>query len=1106
MAVPNPLGRIMSFLINSKTTTSHASYPAYSLSTLFYHRRSLSSSTPFLSSATTSNSSSNTTNSTAPAVLLVESPAKAKKIQEYLGPEYRVIASYGHIRDLPAKTGSVNPEEGFEMRWELADGARARVTDIAKAVKEAPRVYLATDPDREGEAISWHLVEELKNRGAILSKTKNGDVGGGNGDGSLVVVPQRITFTEVTKSAIEAALAAPREVSIPLVEAYMARRALDYLFGFNLSPLLWRKLPGARSAGRVQSVALRLIADREAAIEAFTPQQYWTLHAQVDVTHSDSDSKKAMPVLANLTSVDGHAPPSPGFLDVSIAENIRTRIDQSQFSVAAVSKKETTRNPPPPFTTSTLQQEANKRLGWGAARTMQYAQKLYEAGIITYMRTDGVSISPQAIEKIQSAILQLHGQSFLPEKPRFYSSKSKNAQEAHEAIRPTNFSRPPSTLVPQGIEAPALQLYSLIWSRALASQMASVRIQNVGADFVNEDKSLKLRSTASHTLFPGYLAAYGFGGGSGGGGSGSGSNSGRAAAASAAFDNDDEASTDSLNTNSITKSSSTQFLSGEQAASALSQLLENSPVFVHDPEAAGHETRPPGRFTEGTLVKALEEAGVGRPSTYAPTLKLLQARKYVRKEGRALHPEPLGRVLSSFLCLYFPTYVDPAFTSRMEEELDLVSAGKESWKELLGEFWGPFHQRVGELANLTGTEVIDALNEELEILLFGKKGEEREEGKNNDDNLLQSGANDGEASLNTNSLSSASSSSAASDNSLETSENQEVTSQVDVISPPGKACPSCGKPLSLKLSHRGGPFIGCTAYPECKYTRQAGIDLFGDTLNGSGTSESSTNGNDNATTNSAADGSSDGNLKNLNSQEVAEQYGLRGPARFIGKDSRDKPIFLRQGPYGPYAQLGTDTDHEMRRAPLPKSLNLRTVKLDYALSLLALPRTLGNHPETNEPVIIRNGKFGPYVSHKRSMRSLSKDLDPLSITFEEALELLKVAEVMAEKKEARKKLKEEAVNSKGNGEEVSVKRGRKVGSGSSVKKVKVKSEKKKIKEEKESIRADGDADGVTASAKKISRKTSKVNKNEAISEPDDNTVEPVVMRARSAFQFFLQGN
>jgi len=1096
MAAPNPLGRVMSFLINLRAT-SNATNPIYPLFSHNTCRRSISSSSILPLASSTSGSSA--TAATAPAVLLVESPAKAKKIQEYLGPEYRVIASYGHIRDLPAKTGSVKPEENFEMRWELADGAKSRVTDIAKAVKEAPRVYLATDPDREGEAISWHLVEELKNRGALEINASG-------------VVPQRITFTEVTKSAVIAALASPREVSIPLVEAYMARRALDYLFGFNLSPLLWRKLPGARSAGRVQSVALRLVADREAAIEAFTPQQYWTIHAQVDVpsnidngTGGDRDggllqtkdeeggfeksknSKPPLPFLANLISIDGRAPPSPGFLEESVAQSIRTRIEHSQFSVAAVTKKETSRNPPPPFTTSTLQQEANKRLGWGAARTMQYAQRLYEAGIITYMRTDGVSTSPKVIEKIRSAVVQLHGQTFLPEKPRFYANKSKNAQEAHEAIRPTDFSRPPSTLVPQGIEAPAVQLYSLIWSRSLASQMASVRIENVGADFINEEKSLKLRSTASHTLFSGYLAAYGFNG-RGRSGNGRGER-----AAAAAFEDDyngDSTSTNELPTSSKASdsSSSTQFLSGEPAAIALAQLVQNCPVSVHDPEAAGHETRPPGRFTEGTLVKALEEAGVGRPSTYAPTLKLLQARRYVRKEGRALHPEPLGRVLSAFLCLYFPTYVDPAFTSRMEEELDQVSAGSEGWRELLREFWGPFHERVGELANLTGTEVIDALNEELEILLFGK---------NEGDNVLQNGEGGEVSSVNSSTSSSSAAAAAAIEENKEEEKLSSSSPSSQVISPPGKTCPSCKKTLSLKLSHRGGPFIGCTAYPECKYTRPAGVDIFGDALGssipgaGNGANGESTSSISNDHSHSADIDTADGDGSPFSSIELAEKYGLRGPARFIGKDSHGKPVFLRQGPYGPYAQLGSDTDHEMRRAPLPKAYHMRSVKLEYALSLLALPRTLGDHPKTNELVVVRNGKFGPYISHGRSMRSISKDIDPLTITFEEALELLKVAEVKAEKKKERKKATEEAQNKGKNVETISI-RGRKLGSGA---KGKASSTAKKKKEKLATM--------TTIDA--VAKKASKATKSKSSIEVGKKIGTPVTKRARSAFQFYIQG-
>lgn len=859
----------------------------------------------------------------APAVLLVESPAKAKKIQEYLGPNYRVLASYGHIRDLPAKTGSVNPEQGFEMRWELSDSSRPRVAEIAEAVRAAPRVFLATDPDREGEAISWHLVEELKHRGAL----------------SANILPERITFTEVTKPAVEAAIAAPREVSIPLVEAYMARRALDYLFGFNLSPLLWRKLPGARSAGRVQSVALRLVADREAAIEAFIPQQYWTLHAQVDVTDGDG---RVGSVQAALTKVDGATPPSPGFLNQEEAQRIQKRIESSNFSVASVGKKEISRNPPPPFTTSTLQQEASRRLGWGAARTMQFAQKLYEGGYITYMRTDGVNVAPQAVQSLRSAVEDAHGSAYLPSEPRYYSSKSKNAQEAHEAIRPTNPNLQPSTLLAMGMEATEVQLYSLVRSRAMASQMASTKVESVGADFASEDGSLTLRATASYTLFPGYLAAYGM------------SNSAAAGGGRLNREEGDETSDGIAEAAARGKG----FFAGEEAAEALGRLAQGQDGAVHNPEASEHETRPPGRFTEGTLVKALEEAGVGRPSTYAPTLKLLQARRYVRKEGRALHAEPLGRVLSAFLCRYFATYVDPEFTSRMEDNLDEVSAGREGWKDLLEQFWEPFHGRVAELGSLTGTEVIDVLNEELEVLLFGRPL------ASNKENLEQNQVVDGQE------------------------ESQAVKDSTAELQP-GRICPSCSSPLSLKLSHRGGAFIGCTSYPTCSYARPvlAPPDLAP----------------------SEGEGEDASGFPIESGMALAEKYGMRGSVRVLGEDSRGKVIFVRQGPYGPYVQLGIDSDVEMRRAPLPKTLNARAVKLDYAFSLLALPRELGNHPEDAVPVIVRNGKFGPYVVHGSHMRSIPKDLDPLVITLDEAVHLL-------EPRERGNKGKSAAVSAKPKGE------------------------------------------------------------------------------------------
>ena len=876
-------------------------------------------------------------NSPHPAVLLVESPAKAKKIQEYLGPDYRVLASYGHIRDLPAKNGSVNPQEGFEMRWELSDNARPRVAEIVEAVRGAPKVILATDPDREGEAISWHLVEELKERGVLSSN----------------ISPERITFTEVTKRAVEAALAAPREVSIPLVEAYMARRALDYLFGFNLSPLLWRKLPGARSAGRVQSVALRVVADREAAIEAFLPQKYWMIHAQVEVNTAQNNNNELGVVQASLTKIDGAAPPSPGFLNQELAERIQQRIDTSNFMVSAVTTKEIAKNPPPPFITSTLQQEASRRLGWGAARTMQVAQKLYEGGLITYMRTDGVSLAPHAVHALRSAVAEAHGDGYLPAQPRFYASKSKNAQEAHEAIRPTDPNTQPNALFKMGMESAEVQLYSLVRSRAMASQMASTKIQSVSADFTSEDGSITMRATASHTLFPGYLAVYGVGynGVSGGRGAMS-------------FEEREETSDEREITGLAARKKG--LLSGEVAAEALARLVQGQNAILRDPEASEHETRPPGRFTEGTLVKALEEAGVGRPSTYAPIIKLLQTRSYVRKEGRALHAEPLGRVLSAFLCRYFPTYVDPEFTSRLENDLDEVSAGTEGWKDVLGQFWEPFHGRVAELGSLTGTEVIDMLNEELELLLFGP-------------NKPQDGTQIIDSTTITQELEEESVVVSGTIGSTAATSNSTTVETANM--PPGRICPSCSNPLSLKLSHRGGVFIGCSSYPECSYSRPV---ISQDISHDRDSDESSS--------------ASSSRLPTEIGVELADKYSMRGPVRILGEDSNGKVIFVRTGPYGSYVQLGLDSDGAMRRAPLPKDLLPRRVKFEYAISLLALPRELGDHPETGVPVIVRNGKFGPYVISGNNVRSIPKEFDPLKVTLEQGLELLKHSRITAERK------------------------------------------------------------------------------------------------------------
>lgn len=780
---------------------------------------------------------------------------------------------------------------------------------MTAALQHADGLILATDPDREGEAISWHVIQELKERGALPD---------------AISPPQRITFTEVTKPAVLQALSTPRELSIPLVDAYMARRALDYLFGFHLSPLLWRKLPGARSAGRVQSVALRLVAEREAAIESFLPQKYWTVHADIAFPGNGSmdssrESGNGMRIEASLVKMDGKGIPSPGLLEEAQASRAVDVLRRGTFAVSSVSVKDSSRHPPPPFTTSTLQQEANKKLGMSTTRTMQLAQKLYEGGYITYMRTDGTNLAPGAINALREAVQRFHGQEYLPEQPRAYSRKAKNAQEAHEAIRPTDPSTSPQAIGSLEFDPGAVQLYHLIRARALASQMSSARVKTVSSEFVDDNNSVVLRSTSSYVTFPGYLAAT------------HGSEDGTTQQLSNIGDDDAFLSdADESGTGNNLQSSSA---SRQRAAAALSTLREGDSVQVEDPRSVDHETRPPGRFTEGTLVKELEKLGIGRPSTYAPTMKLLQARRYVRKEGRSLHAEPLGRVLTAFLCAYCPKYIDYGFTSRLEEELDDVSSGELPWRDLLQDFWGPFQENVSGLGQLSGTEVIDMLNIELDTMLFGG----------------HSGSNDNAAT-------------ASIPIDAEDTAQQRST----------KACPACGNPLSLKLSHKGGPFVGCTSYPECSYTRPplAIQDVLLD--------EDSPN--------------SSRSEYNCKGMALAEKFGMRGSVRLLGNDpATGKEIFVRTGRFGPYIQLAVDSDHDMRRAPLPKDVNLRVVTLEYGLSLLALPRSLGPHPETEINIQVKNGKFGPYLVHGTAMRSIPKDINPLNITIEHALELLSQA-------------------------------------------------------------------------------------------------------------------
>ncbi|HEY4264091.1 MAG TPA: type I DNA topoisomerase [Micropepsaceae bacterium] len=753
------------------------------------------------------------------SVVVVESPAKAKTINKYLGRDYTVLASYGHVRDLPAKDGSVDPNSDFAMVWEVDAKAQKRLKDIADALKGADRLILATDPDREGEAISWHVLEALKQRRAL---------------GKLEV--QRVVFNAITKSAVLDAIAHPRAIDEELVDAYLARRALDYLVGFTLSPVLWRKLPGARSAGRVQSVALRLICERELEIEAFKPQEYWTV--EVDFAAPGGN------FTAKLTHADGKKLDKLSLAHAEDAARAVAAIRNGTFTVAEVEKKPVKRHPWPPFITSTLQQEAARKLGFAAARTMKVAQGLYEGvelggetvGLITYMRTDGVTMAGEAIAESRQTIAELHGDRYVPERPRAYSSKVKNAQEAHEAIRPTSFARHPER-VSRYLDADQARLYELIWKRALASQMESAEQERTTADIASGDSETRLRATGTVTLFDGFLKLY---------------QEGR----------DDEADGED---GRLPK------LAGGDALSTLA---------VRD---AQHFTEPPPRYSEASLVKKLEELGIGRPSTYASILSTLRDRAYVRMDRNRFVPEDKGRIVTAFLTSFFKRYVEYDFTADLEEKLDEVSAGELSWKQLLRDFWKNFHTAAEDTKNLKFADVIDALDAILGPHMFP----EREDGGD------------------------------------------------------PRRCPTCGTGrLNLKLG-KFGAFIGCSNYPECRYTRQM------------------TRGDEN---------------------------GEAAP-RALGIDPNSgEEVALKSGRFGPYVQLGNG--EKPQRASIPKGFSAETMDLEKALQLLSLPREVGVHPETGKPIMAGFGRFGPYLSHDGAYASLETPEDVFTVGINRAVTLL----------------------------------------------------------------------------------------------------------------------
>jgi len=759
-------------------------------------------------------------------IVVVESPAKAKTINKYLGSGYEVLASFGHVRDLPAKNGSVDPNADFRMIWEVDAKAQKRLSDIARAVKGADKLILATDPDREGEAISWHVLQVLKEKHALKGQKI-----------------ERVVFNAITKQSIVEAMKHPREIDGALVDAYLARRALDYLVGFTLSPVLWRKLPGARSAGRVQSVALRLVCDRELEIEKFVAREYWSLVATLATPRQETFE-------ARLVGADGRKIQRLDIGTGTEAEQFKRDLETALFSVSSVEAKPGKRNPPPPFTTSTMQQEASRKFGFAPAHTMRVAQRLYEGidiggetvGLITYMRTDGVYVAAEAITAMRSAIAEQYGKQYLPEAPRAYQSKQKTAQEAHEAVRPTDVTRRPRD-VAKFLESDQARLYELIWRRAMASQMESAELERTTVDIAAKvgPRLLDLRATGTVIKFDGFLTLYQEG-------------------------QDDEQDDEE----------------GKRLpAMSTGEALEKRAI-----AATQHFTEPPPRYSEASLVKRMEELGIGRPSTYASILQVLKDRNYVRLEKKRLYAEDKGRVVVAFLENFFARYVEYEFTAGLEEDLDRIANSEVDWRAVLRDFWRDFIGAVDDIKDLRVSEVLDVLDAMLSPHLF----------------------------------------------------------------PPSKdgtdprQCPTCGNGrLSLKLG-KFGAFIGCSNYPECRFTRQL-----------------------------AANGANGADANKM-----------------LGKDPETGlDVALKSGRFGPYLQLGEGSKEEKpKRAGIPKGWSLDDITLETALKLLSLPREVGKHPESGEPILASIGRFGPYVQHQKTYANLDSGEDVLTIGLNRAVTLI----------------------------------------------------------------------------------------------------------------------
>ena len=835
-------------------------------------------------------------------IVVVESPAKAKTINKYLGPGYEVLASFGHIRDLPAKDGSVDPDANFRMIWEVDARSNQRMNDIARALKGADKLILATDPDREGEAISWHVLEVLKEKKALKDQTV-----------------ERVVFNAITKQAILEAMKHPREIDAALVDAYLARRALDYLVGFTLSPVLWRKLPGARSAGRVQSVALRLVCDRELEIEKFVAREYWSIAATLATPRNETFE-------ARLVGADGQKIQRLDIGSGAQAEAFTRDLENASFKIANVEAKPARRNPPPPFTTSTMQQEASRKLGFSPAHTMRLAQRLYEGididgetvGLITYMRTDGIDMAPEAITAVRKMIGKDYGDNYVPESPRTYQNKSKNAQEAHEAVRPTDPNRSPKD-VAKSVDRDQARLYELIWNRTVASQMQSAELERTTVDIEAKAgaRTIDLRATGQVVKFDGFLTLY--------------------------QEGHDEADEDE----------ESRRLPAMSQGEALAKQAINS---------SQHFTEPPPRFSEAALVKRMEELGIGRPSTYASVLQVLQDRGYVRIDKKRLVPEDKGRVVVGFLESFFQRYVEYDFTANLEEQLDRISNAEIEWRKVLQDFWVDFIGAVNDIKELRITQVLDALNELLGPHIFPAR------------------ADGGEV----------------------------------------RQCPNCatGK-LSLKVG-RFGAFIGCSNYPECNFTRQMSPGANG------GVNGTKVLGEDPETgLEVSLRGGRFGPYLQLGEQAKPEKKGdkvekpkraglpkglapedvdlekalaLLALPREVGIHPEDnEPIIAGVGRFGPYVK------HGKTYANLDSSEDVLTVGLNRAVTLIAEKianpgrgrrfgadpgRSIGDHPEKGGPIVVKNGRYGPYVSHAGVNATLPSDMTTESVTLDQAIGLL----------------------------------------------------------------------------------------------------------------------